>query len=414
MGEDDDVGLALAFLRLALQHGIDRDALIGQDTGDVGQHARLVLNPEAQVIAGFDLAHRQDGQVFRHGIRLESQVRHAVGRIGGGQAGDVDQVGDHRGSGRLSTGSLAVIEGGTDGIALDDDSVHGAFDIGKQALGRDQGRMHTQFDTLVAALGYTQQLDAVAELLGVLDVGGFELGDAFNVGLVELDRDAVGDGGNQRRLVGGIDPFDIEGRIGFGITQALGFLEHVVKGQALVAHFGQDEIGRAVDDAGRPLDTVRRQTFAQGLDDGNATGHRGLEGDHDALLLGSREDFRAMHGEQRLVGGNHVLAIGDGLHHHILGHAVAADQFDDDVDFRIIDQREGVVGHPGRTAGNLPGQFDIPVGHSRNAYRTTGAAGNFFCVAIENGPGTTADGADADKANIYGFHVQSLMSWLVL
>ncbi|MBS1131888.1 MAG: hypothetical protein H6R16_2890, partial [Proteobacteria bacterium] len=28
--------------------------------------------------------------------------------------------------------------------------------------------------------------------------------------------------------------------------------------------------------------------------------------------------------------------------------------------------------------------------------------------------GATADGADADKANIDGFHVQSLISWLVL
>ncbi len=55
-------------------------------------------------------------------------------------------------------------------------------------------------------------------------------------------------------------------------------------------------------------------------------------------------------------------------------------------------------------AGHLLGQFDILVGHGRNANRTAGATGDFFRIALENGPGATADGADADKANIDGFH----------
>ncbi len=48
--------------------------------------------------------------------------------------------------------------------------------------------------------------------------------------------------------------FDVEGRIGLGVAEALGFLEHYFKVQALVAHLGQDEVGGAVDDAGNPLD----------------------------------------------------------------------------------------------------------------------------------------------------------------
>ena len=32
---------------------------------------------------------------------------------------------------------------------------------------------------------------------------------------------------------------------------------------------------------------------------------------HDALLLRSGEDFGAMHGEQRLVGGDDMFAVGD-------------------------------------------------------------------------------------------------------
>ena len=112
-----------------------------------------------------------------------------------------------------------------------------------------------------------------------------------------------------------------------------------------------------------------------------------------------------MHSEQRLVGGNDMLAVGDGLHDHFLGHAVAADQLDDDVDFRVIDQREGIISDASSAASDLLGQFHILVGHCRNANRTTGATGDFFRVAIENGPGTTADGADADEANIDRFHL---------
>jgi len=45
-------------------------------------------------------------------------MRHAVMRIGGVQTGDVDQVGDHRGGGRLGTGAGAVIQRRADGVAL--------------------------------------------------------------------------------------------------------------------------------------------------------------------------------------------------------------------------------------------------------------------------------------------------------
>jgi hypothetical protein len=91
-----------------------------------------------------------------------------------------------------------------------------------------------------------------------------------------------------------------------------------------------------------------------------------------------------VHGQQRLVGRHDMLAIGDGLHDHFLGHAVTADQFNDDVDFRIVDQRKGIIGHAGSFTGDLLGQLNIFVGHGRNANRTAGAASNFFRVALEN------------------------------
>ena len=143
-----------------------------------------------------------------------------------------------------------------------------------------------------------QQLDAVAELFGVFDVGRVQFGDAFDVGLVELHRDAERDRRHDGHLVRGIDALDVEGRIGFGVTQALRLFQHGVESQALVAHLGQDEIGRAVDDAGDPLDAVGRQAFAQRLDDRNAAGHGRLERHHHALVLRRLENLVAVHGQQ--------------------------------------------------------------------------------------------------------------------
>ena len=141
--------------------------------------------------------------------------------------------------------------------------VHGAFHIGNQPLGRNQAGVNAQLDTFGGFFGNTQQLDAVAQLLGVFDVLRAELGDAFDVGLVKLHRHAKCHGRHQADLVGRIHPLDVKGRVRFCITQALCFFEHHVKVQAFVAHFTQDEVGGAVDDAGNPLNTVGAQAFAQ-------------------------------------------------------------------------------------------------------------------------------------------------------
>src|SRR5476649_1508491 len=349
VGQHDDVGARLVIGRLLLQHGVDRDGGVGQDARQVGQHARLVGHVHAQIVAGGDLRHRQDLDVG-HLVRLEGQVRHAVLRIGRGQARDVDQVGDDGRRGRLGAGALAVVQRGADGVALHQHRVHRPFDVGDQALGRDQRRMHAQFDALGAVdggtLGDAQQFDAVAQLLGVADVDGVEFRDAFHIGFVELHRDAEGDGRHDGGLVRGVDALDVEGRIGFRVTQLLRLFQRRVEVQALVAHLGQDEIGGAVDDPGQPLDAVGRQALAQRLDDGDAAGHRRLEGHHHALFLGGGEDLVAMHGQQRLVGGDDMLAVGDGLQHQFARQLVAADQLHDDVDVRVVDDLEGVVNDP--------------------------------------------------------------------
>ena len=101
--------------------------------------------------------------------------------------------------------------------------------------------------------------------------------------------------------------------IGLGVAQCLRLLERHGEVQPLVAHFAQDEVGGAVDDAGNPLDAVGGQAFAQRLDDRNAAGHGGLKRHHHAFGRCRRKNLGAMHGQQGLVGRDHMFARGDGL-----------------------------------------------------------------------------------------------------
>jgi hypothetical protein len=204
------------------------------------------------------------------------------------------------------------------------------------------------------ALGDAQQLDAVAQLLGVFDVSRAEPGDAFDIGLVKLHRHTKGDGAHQRGLVGCVHPFDVKRGVGLGVTQALRFFQHHGKVQPLVAHFAQDEVGGAVDDAGNPLDAVGSEPFAQRLDDRNAARHCRFKRHHHTFGRCGGKNFGAVHCQQGLVGGHHMLACGDGFKHQGFGNAVAANQFDDDVDVRVGNHRTGVTDHGHTRANQLP------------------------------------------------------------
>ncbi len=267
--------------------------------------------------------------------------------------------------------------------------------------------MHAQLDAVLGAARDAQQLDAVTQFLGVLHVLAGELRDALGVGAVELHRDAEGDRRQDGELVRGVDALDVEGRVGFGVAQPLRFLQHVVEGRALVAHLGQDEVAGAVDDAGQPLDAVGGEALAQRLDDGDAARHRRLERHHHATGLRRGEDLVAVLGDQMLVGGDHVLAVGDRLQHQFARWLEPADQFDHDVDFRVVDDVER-VGRQRQVAGQRTGFFQVAHGRAHHADFAPGAAGDFFGIAAQHGERAATDSAQAQQADVDGFHVNNL------
>ena len=109
-------------------------------------------------------------------------------------------------------------------------------------------------------------------------------------------------------LVRGVEAADVEGRIGFRVAQRLRLGQHLGERAVLVRHRRQDEIAGAVEDAVDAPHLVGGERLAQRLDDGNAAGDRRLEVERDALLLGELGERHAVLGEQRLVGGDDVLA----------------------------------------------------------------------------------------------------------
>src|SRR5690606_16119681 len=187
---------------------------------------------------------------------------------------------------------------------------------------------------------------------------------------------------------------DIEGGIRLGVAQALRFGEHRVERQAARLHFGKNEVGGAIDDAGNPVDTVGGQAFANRLDDWNAASHGGLEHHHHALAAGSIKDLIAVLGQQRLVGGNHVLALADRLHDPLTGCGFAADEFHHDIDIGVARDLEAVGGDAHiAVAQQLAGLFDVAHGHGRDFDAPSGAPGDFFSVVLQYLPGTTAHDA---------------------
>src|SRR6185503_1222639 len=99
----------------------------------------------------------------------------------------------------------------------------------------------------------------------------------------------------------------------------------------------------------------------------------------------------------RLVGGDHVLAGGDGFHHQLAGDAVAADQLDDDVDVGIGDDLAGVLDDLGGAADDGFRAGGVEVRHHGDFDAAAGAALDLGLVALEDVVDTAAYGAYAQQ-----------------
>ena len=261
---------------------------------------------------------------------------------------------------------------------------------------RDQGGVHPLLDTLRGLAGNAQVLDAITQFIGIGHVLGLYPGNALGIGTFQLQRDAEGDGAQDGQFVGRIGPFHVKSRVGLGVAEVLGLAQGLIETAIAVAHPGQDVIAGTVDDTGHPFDLVGGQSFAQRLDDGDAAGHGSLERHHHPLVLGRLEDFIAVFGDQRLVGGHHMLVVVDGAQDQFQGRLVTTDEFNDDLHLWIIHYGKGVVGYLRDTVQAGDGSGVICLGRGVGDNDTpAGTARDLFGVTVQHGDGAAADGTEA-------------------
>ena len=144
----------------------------------------------------------------------------------------------------------------------------------------------------------------------------------------------------------GIEAADVEGRIGFGVTEALRLFQTLIERKFLALHARQDVIAGAVQNPVDALDRVARETLAQRLHDRNAAGDGGLEGKRHVLLFRNLRKCQSVLRQQRLVGGDNMLAGGERrLDRGARRTLVAAHELDEKIDVGRARQRHWIVEH---------------------------------------------------------------------
>ena len=149
--------------------------------------------------------------------------------------------------------------------------------------------------------------------------------------------------GQQRNLLRRINAVHVETRIGFGISQGLGFPQHLLEIQPVVAHLAQDVIRRAVDDAGNGEKLIGYEAFFDGPDDRNTPTHAGFEPNIAPEGAGRCEDFAAVPRQQRFVGGDDMLALLQRRQQIGTCRFIPADQLNYNGNVRVVQHLQSVT-----------------------------------------------------------------------
>ena len=113
---------------------------------------------------------------------------------------------------------------------------------------------------------------------------------------------AVDQGGQDADLAARIVTLDVGCRIFFGVPVLLRHPQHRIEIQTVVDHFGQDEIGRSVQNAVKCVDLVGGQTLRERTQDGDTAAHAGLKQEIDVVVFGDLQQDVTFCRDQFLIG----------------------------------------------------------------------------------------------------------------
>ena len=263
----------------------------------------------------------------------------------GDAARDVERVGPHGRGGRELPRAAAVEHQIAHRVAGHEDRVEDPGDRRQRRACGNHRRVHADLDAAVGRLGDREELDPVAELARVADVLLRHPRDALGVDVLEVDEGAERERDEDLELVRRVHALDVEGRVGFGVPRRLRLLEDHGEVQALVGHLRQDVVRRPVDDAEDREDTIGDEPLFDGLDQRDAARDGRLEGERRRAAPRLVVELGAVVGEERLVGGDHVLGGGERLQDERARGLEPADELDDDLDGGIREDARRVRGH---------------------------------------------------------------------
>ena len=273
-----------------------------------------------------------------------------------------------------------------------------------------QRREDARFELAVAHPGAAEELDAVAELAGKVDVHLVEVADAFDghfrIGIVHAPCEAD----KQHELVRGVEPVDVQRGIGLGVALFLRFGEGRGEVDALAGHFRKDIVAGAVQNAFERSDMVPGKAFLQRLDDGDAARHAGFIEQSGALFVGQPEQAFAFFREQGLVGGDDLFALCEAARDELLGRVDAAHQLDDHVNVGIVGKGHG-IGRQAHALRKIAFTVRIADGDSLQIKVAAGAGPDFFGVFGQQAHKAAADGSESGQSDIQGRIHQQMSFW---
>ena len=229
------------------------DLVVAEHLGHGGQNPGPIGHVHAEVEGGPQLglgSHRDARPLGRRRRRAGAQV-----------ASRIDQIAEHGTCGRPATGAPAVEHELAAHRSFDEHGVEGAAHGRQRVRGGHHRRVHPdrELGTAVDQFGHGQELDRVAEPIGVRHVDRPYPGDPLSVDIGVDHVTPERQGGQDGRLGGGVVSLDVGGGIALGQAEALGLGQRILEVDSVLFHTGQDEVRRAVDDAHDPHDLLAGQ-----------------------------------------------------------------------------------------------------------------------------------------------------------
>src|ERR1700722_2102286 len=389
---------------VTLYNGLQRYALLRQPQRNGRGRGRPIARQQPDVIAAFVMLHRR--LAYRRHARSRAAERRRTD-----PTGDIGEVGHHGGSRRHAAGAGTDQRDRRQALGIDRHRIGHAHDLRDGGILRHHGRVHALLDALPGLHRHAEELYAIAQLIGRIEIGQRDRRDALDIDRLGIEFGAEGQARQDRKLLRGVVAFDVEGRIGFRIAEPLCVAQAIVERKPILLHAGEDVIAGAVEDAVDAGEGIAAESLAQSLDDRNAGADRSLEIERDLTALGERRELLAVSRQQRLVGGHHRLAGSKRAFHRPLGGiARSTHQLDKHVDRGILRQRHG-IGDPAEFLQVDSALLTARPGVDRNDLdRPAAARRELVAAMLQKLNDSGADGAQSGKTDFqrrgHGFLLQ--------